>query len=300
MSDSEVQDILVEYETHLQDSGLSPATVKSYLADIRHFASWLERTRAKPLLGSSEEDVRGYCVELATEKAHPPATVNRRLQSIRKFYRYALDCGLVKEDPSAGIKLLPQSRSKAATGLTRAEVRRLLEAVRRGPAGFVKRDYAILQLMLQTGIRVGELTRLKVSDVMLSNDEGILRIRGYGASQSREIPLNSSVRGAVSAYLEERSSSGGDPLFLSRKGQTLSARSVQRLVSTYGRAAGLGKVSTYTLRQTYGEHLLRDTGDLSLVARLMGHKRLETAIKYVLPRQEERTEVAESGSLDLG
>jgi len=147
--------------------------------------------------------------------------------------------------------------------------------------------------MLQTGIRVGELTRLQISDVSLSEDEGVLNISGQGALQDREVPLNALVRKAVSTYLEERPTSSDDHLFLSRNADPLSARSVQRLVNAYAQAAGLDNVSTYTLRQTCGEHMLRDTGDLALVARLMGHKRLETAIKYILPRQEDLTEVAE-------
>lgn len=299
VSESESQDTLPQYGTYLVESGLSEGTVKSYLGDIRDFASWLARTPTESPVTATEEDIRSYCLELATERAHPPTTVNRRLQSIRKFYRYALNSGLVDEDPSLGIKLLPQPRSEGPKGLTRSEVGRLLDAVRRGASGLVKRDYAIVQLMLQTGIRVGEVARLRVADVALSEDKGVLKIRGQGTSSAREIPLSSSVRGAISAYLKERSSSTGDPLFLSRNGNPLSARSVQRLVNTYARAAGLGRVSTYTLRQTCGERLLQDTGDLSLVARLMGHKRLETATKYVLPGPEDLTEVAESSSLNV-
>jgi len=70
-------------------------------------------------------------------------------------------------------------------------------------------------------------------------------------------------------------------------------------VGSYARAAGVEDVSTYTLRQTCGQQLLRDTGDLALVARLMGHRRLETAIKYILPGQEDLTEAAERSSLNV-
>jgi integrase/recombinase XerC len=298
-NEPELQDTLSGYETYLAHSGLSQVTVKGYLGDIKQFASWLAgKGRPSPLAGTSQE-IRRYCLQLVIAKAHPPATANRRLQAIRKFFRYAVEQGLVDEDPSQGIKLLPQPRSEGARGLDRSETERLLEAVRRGGSRFAKRDYAIVQLMLQTGIRVGELTRLKISEVTLSDDRGALRIRERGASQGREIPLNSSVRKALKAYLEDRLGAMSDHLFLSIKGEPLSARSVQRLVNTYAQAAGLENVSTYSLRQTYGVQLLRDTGDLSLVARLMGHKRLETAIKYIVPRQEDLREVAEKSSLNV-
>ncbi|MGB3903393.1 MAG: tyrosine-type recombinase/integrase [Anaerolineae bacterium] len=298
-SEPELQDTLAAYEKYLVDSGLSQVTITGYLGDIKQFASWLAGEGRPSPLASTDEEIRRYCLQLAAAQAHPPATVNRRLQAIRKFFKYAVHTGLVDEDASSGIKLLPQPRSEGPRGLDGSEVERLLNAVRRGVPRFMRRDYAIVQLMLQTGIRVGELTRLKLCDISPLEDKGVLRVRGQEASQGREIPLNSSARKALGAYLDERVGSANDHLFLSRRGEPLSVRSVQRLVNTYAQAAGLQDVSTYTLRQTYGQQMLRDTGDLSLVARLMGHKRLETAIKYILPGQEDLTEVAERSSLNV-
>jgi site-specific recombinase XerD len=299
MDDLELHETLRQYADYLVDSGLSGLTVKNYAADLKHVASWLARNGGGALLAVSGDDIEAYRLDLVSARAHPPATVNRRLQAIRKFFRYALERGLVDVDPSLGIKLLPQSRSEGPRGLNPSEVERLLGAVRQGSSRLTGRDYAIIQVMLQTGIRVGELTRLRLSDVRLSGNTGQLRISGEGVSGTREVPLNSSVRRAVSDYLSERAGSAGDHLFLSVKGEPLSARSVQRLVATYARAAGLEDVTTYTLRQTYGQQLLKDTGDLSLVARLMGHKRLETAVKYFVPAQEDVTEVAERSSLNV-
>lgn len=299
MTERELQETLAGYEKYLAESGLSQFTVKGYLGDIRQFASWLARVGVPSPLASTTQEIRRYCLQLVMTKAHPPATANRRLQAIRKFFRYSLEEGLVDEDPSLGIKLLPQPPSEGARGLDRSEVERLLDAVRTGGSRLAARDYAIVQLMLQTGIRVGELTRLKLSDLALSDDRGALIVKGRGTSQDREIPLNNSVRKALKAYLDERCERTSGHLFLSSKGKALSARSVQRLVNSYAQAAGLENVSTYSLRQTYGQQLLRDTGDLSLVARLMGHKRLETAIKYIVPGQEDLSEIAESSSLNV-
>jgi len=299
VSEPELQDVLVQYHRYLDESGFSQVTIRNYVGDVRHFASWLARSRKESVLESKSQDIQDYSSELITAKARHPSTVNRRLQSIRKFYRYALQMGLVRDDPSLGVKLFPQPKSQARKGLSASEIERLLDAVRQGPPRLAKRDYAIVQLMLQTGIRVGELTRLRLSDVLLSKEKGVLKIRGQGASQDRDVPLNASVRRAIGVYLEERPTSIDDHLFLSRKGNPLSVRAAQRLINTYAQAAGLERVSTYTLRQTCGQHMLKDTGDLSLVARFMGHKRLETAIKYVLPRRDDLTEVAEKSSLNV-
>jgi site-specific recombinase XerD len=299
MNESVVEDPVTQYAEYLTESGLSERTVKSYVADLRHFAAWIGRRDRGPLWEATAEDIRAYSLDLATAKAHPPATVNRRLQAIRKFFKHALESGLVDGDPSLEVKLLPAARREGTRGLDGAEIERLLAAVRNGASRLTKRDYAIVQLMLQTGIRVGELTRLRMADLESAQSRGLLRIHGDGVSEGREVPLNSSVRKAVDAYLAERAGATSEHLFLSVKGEPLSVRSVQRLVNTYAEAAGLENVSTYTLRHTCGQRLLRDTGDLPLVARVMGHKRLETAIKYIVPGQEDLTEVAERSSLNV-
>ncbi len=294
-----VEDVLVGYGGYLSASGLSASTVKSYVADLKDLGSWLREHDSGSPVAATENDLRAYCRYLVAAKDHPPATVNRRLQAMRKFFRYALDRGLIQEDPSSGIKLLPQSRTDGRRALEPSEIEGLLEAIRQRGSRLAQRDYAIIQLMLQTGIRVGELTRLRLPDVRLSAQKGSLIVRAEGTSGEREIPLNSSVRKAIHSYLSERPRGKEDHLFLSVKGEPLSARSVQRLVNTYAEVAGLSDVSTYALRHTFGQQLLRDTGDLSVVARLMGHKRLESAIKYVVPGQEDLTEVAEKSSLNV-
>jgi len=299
MSDSGLQDTLASYSDYLARSGLSELTVKNYVADLKHLASWAALNGGRPLVTMTGEEIRAYRLDLLIARAHQPTTVNRRLQAIRKFFRYALERGLVDADPSSGIKLVPQSRPEGPRGLDCTEVESLVGAVRGGGSRLASRDYAIVQIMLQTGIRVGELTRLRLTDLELSDESGLLRITGEGPSGGREIPLNSSVRKAIKAYLSERGESWSGHLFLSVKGEPLSVRSVQRLVGSYARAAGVEDVSTYTLRQTCGQQLLRDTGDLALVARLMGHRRLETAIKYILPGQEDLTEAAERSSLNV-
>lgn len=299
MTERAGHDVLVDYGGYLSACGLTASTIKSYVADLKHLGSWLrEHGRGSPL-AAAEEDLRAYCQDLITTRDHPPATVNRRLQAMRKFFRYALHRGLIGKDPSSGIKLLPQSPTDGRKALERSEIEGLLDAVRREGSRLARRDYAIIQLMLQTGIRVGELTRLRLADVRLSAQKGSLTVRAEGTSDGREMPLNSSVRKAIHSYLSERPGAKGNHLFLSIKGEPLSARSVQRLVSSYAEAAGLKNVSTSTLRQTFGQQLLRDTGDLSVVARLMGHRRLESAIKYIVPGQEDLTEVAEKSSLNV-
>lgn len=296
---TEQRKILADYRGHLAASGLSASTVKGYLADMKDFVAWLKGSGRGSPLSSTEDDIRDYCQDLLVAKNHPAATVNRRLQAMRKFFRYALEASLIDEDPSSQIKLLPQTRPDGRKGLRPGEIDGFLQAVRQGGSRLAKRDYAIVQLMLQTGIRVGELTKLKLSDVEWSGEKGSLMIRGEGTSEGRKIPLNRSARRALRSYLAGPERSRSDPLFLSVKGEPLSVRSVQRLVSGYAEAAGLQDISTYTLRQTCGQRLLRDTGDLSLVAKQMGHKRLESAVRYILPGHEDPSELAERSSLNV-
>lgn len=218
MGDSGWQDTPAAYRKYLEQSGLSPTTARDYVRDIRELGMWLAAMGKESLLETACDDIRAYPSALVTDKGYSAATVNRRIHSIRKFYRHALESRLAEEDLSLGIKLLWQPKSVGNRSLSEAEIERLLEAVQNGTESLVKRDCAIVQLVLQTGIRVGELTSLEISDVSLSEDRSAIEVRGRGNSMGREIPPNNSARKALMAHLNERPEEETDWVFLSRRG----------------------------------------------------------------------------------
>jgi len=250
--DSSSGDLLAEFEKHMVESALRPATIANYLADVRAFARWYTENngRSSSLASLSASDVRAYCLHLQAVEGRAPATINRRLQGIRKFCQFAIEAGLMRSNPATEVDLLQEADPSPLKALGPEEIACLLRAVSGGRPSLIKRDQAIIQVLLNTGIKVGELVELCLSDIEISGDEGILLVREDG--ESREIPLNAATCDALREYLSVRPRLPGmEHLFLSQEGRPISTRSVQRLVSAYARAAGLEGVSAQALRRTY-------------------------------------------------
>lgn len=280
-----VEELLTRFQEHLVRSDLASTTIVNYLADLRAFARWHAEVKGveSSLWTLTRDDIQEYCHYMQAQKGWAPATINRRLQAVRKFYSFAMDIGLIENNPASEVKLISASGSDPPRALRPEEVASLLGAVQMGRPSLIKRNYAIILLLLQTGIKLGELTRLRLSDLQLwGNGEGLLLVRENDGTNCRQIPLNSLACAALQDYLQVRPSSDGtDNLFLSQGGGCISRRTVQRLVNVYAKVAGLEDVSAHVLRHTFAVSTLEDTEDLSLVARLLGHRCLETTAKYL-------------------
>ena len=280
-----VEELLTRFEEHLARSALASTTIVNYLADLRTFARWHTGVKgaASSLLKLTPDDIREYRRHMQTNEGWAPATINRRLQAVRKFYSFAMETGLTDSNPASGVQLVPRPGPNRPRALAPGEVTSLLQAVQGGRPSLVKRDYAIVQLLLQTGIKLGELTRLRLSDVQLrGNGESLLIVGEGDGNRRRRVPLNSLACAALRDYLRIRPPSTiTENLFLSQDGNCISKRTVQRLIRVYTQAAGLEDVSAHALRHTFAVSKLANTGDISLVSRLLGHRCMETTAKYL-------------------
>ena len=285
-----VEELLSRFEEHLARLALASTTIVNYLADLKTFARWHADAKgaAYSLLELTPDDIREYRCHMQTNEEWAPATINRRLQAVRKFYSFAMETGLTESNPASEVQLIPRPGPNLPRALTPEEVTSLLQAVQGGRPSLVKRDYAIIQLLLQTGIKLGELTRLRLSDVQLQGDgEGSLLVGEGDGNKGRQVPLSSLACAALRDYLRVRPPSAStENLFLSQEGSCISKRTVQRLIRVYTKAAALEDVSARVLRDTFAVSTLEDTEDLSLVARLLGHRCLETTAKYLAARDQ--------------
>lgn len=291
--------LLAAFEKHLSELALSRTTIINYLADVRAFASWYavfgggqastgdsqsagaKRSAgvASSLAGVTAHHIRAYCQHMRSVEKRTVSTVNRRLQALRKLYRFAQQAGWTPGNPAAEVALLPEPKFSPSRTLSQQEVMRLLEAARRSRKA--KRDLAMLHLLLDTGVHVGELAALRLENLELGGDKGYLTVqRGDGAAPCR-LPLSAPACEALREYLATHPSNPDSPyLFLTRRGAHVSTRTVQRVVTMCARLAGLEDVSAYNLRQTRAALWLAETGDVAEVARRLGHRRLETTARY--------------------
>jgi site-specific recombinase XerD len=276
--------LLSQFEEHLVLTQLSPSTVVNYLADLRAVVRWgMDCVGPEFSLATLSSDlIRGYRSHLLKEKQCAAATINRRLQALRKFGAFAVRAGLMHSNPAQGIQLVQDEGRVRTTPLTGKQVEALLQVSGSEQPSLARRAIAILMLLLHTGIRVNELVELRLDDVRFDHPGTHLLIKDGRNGVIREIPLKGEVRHALYEYLAVRPNVEGEShLFLSREGRSLSARSVQRIVSSRARAAGLEGVSPQALRRTYANRLLARTGDLALVSERLGHQNLATTTRYI-------------------
>jgi integrase/recombinase XerC len=230
------------------------------------------------------QDIQAYCAYLEQDKGHTPATVNRRLQTLRKFYDVAIAQGQTRSNPAEKVSLLKEVVSERSRSLTEQDIERLLAAVQRGRTRWSDRDRVIIQMLVGAGLKLGELIELRLQDVHLETDEPYLSVRGDGDDPGRTIPLSAEVYDALCSYLPVRQAAPGvDHLCVNRDGRPLSTRSIQRLLHHYAQAAGLDGLTTQSLRYVYARQVYESCGDLKTVARLLGHRHLATTIRYLQP-----------------
>lgn len=292
---------LAGFRTELERADLAPATVAGYLKDIRQFLGWQAPEGDFPTL--SEGELIAYRQHLTGHCRLRPATVNRRLEALRRLCRWAHAEGRLGNDVAGAVKPVRVERGRQPVGLSGAEVHGLLRAAGTSGHGHARRDYALVQLLVQTGLRVGEVGALRLADVELRERTGNLRVRDGKGRKERELPLNATVRRALRQYLDQRPSAGTDaPLFLSGRNAPLPVRSIQAIIRRLAERAHIDRVpvSAHTLRHTFALSFLRaNPGKLAELASLLGHDSLDTTAVYTRPSADDLAADVERSALNV-
>lgn len=226
--------------------------------------------------------------------------VKRKVSSLKSFYKYLYQKEMVENDPAARV-LMPKLHEKEIIRLDVDEVALMLDQAESGDQLTARqkafhektktRDLAILTLLLGTGIRVSECVGLDVNDVDFRNDG--VRVHRKGGKE-QVVYFGDEVEEALLNWLEERehispAEGSEEALFLSLQNRRMNVRSVENMVKKYARtAAPLKKITPHKLRSTYGTSLYRETGDIYLVADVLGHNDVNTTRKHYAALQEDR------------
>ena len=296
---------LVAFLRDLGGEDLAPATVRGYTADLAHFARWYEAQVGQrfDVASLTFTDVKSYKAHMVNVDRRRAATVNRRLNAVKRLTRWAAEESVLPEDVGRRVKAVRVTKRGAPRGLEAREIHALLRAAQHSPQSQGHRNYAVLQLILQTGIRLSEAAALEVGDVELRPKSGWLTVRYGKGGKERRLPINSSARDALRDYLETRVHKLPDsPLFLSQRGGLgLSSRGIEGVVSEAAGRARLEahRVSAHRLRHVFALSYLKDhPGALVRLAALLGHESVDTTAIYTQPSREDLAEDLEKGSLN--
>jgi integrase/recombinase XerD len=249
----------------LQD-GLARSSLTSYRRDLIAWSDWLG---SRPLLAADRGDVEAWLADQFHAKAKA-TSVARRLSSLRRFYRMQLERATVREDPTVRVQA-PKLPRRLPKLLSEAQVESL-------------RDRAMLETLYATGLRVTELTTLKLAQVSL--DVGVVRVIGKG-SKERLVPLGDEAVSWLGKYLkgarpELAAGAKTDYLFLTARRTPLTRQAFWALIKRYARKAGIAAnaLSPHVLRHAFATHLLNHGADLRVVQLLLGHADITTTTIY--------------------
>ncbi|MBN1212677.1 MAG: tyrosine recombinase XerD [candidate division Zixibacteria bacterium] len=268
--------LLDDYRQHLKlERGLSENSLNAYIADLAAFANTV---KGKSPLKISPVDISGYFMSL-TRKGQKPATLARKIASIKGFFAYLKENNRIKENPAL-VYAAPKIARYHPDYLSATEIASIIEAIEPDSASYL-RDKTIIEFLYGSGLRLSELINLKISDMEL--EAGFLRILGKGNKQ-RLVPVGEYAKKTVTSYLETRKEphiKDMDYLLLNRFSRKFSRVGLWKIIKKIVLRAGISKkVTPHTFRHSFATHLIEGGADLRIVQEMLGHADISTTEIY--------------------
>lgn len=273
-----------KFQDFLKSKNRATATILAYGKDIEQLIEFLETLEKNNIHEVGGTDIQAFLAKLK-EEGYTPKSLSRKLNSTRTFYRYLKVNEFITDDPSLLVEH-PKYELNPPRILSPLEYRALRDAASVDP-----RIYAIIEVLLQTGIRIGELANLRVEDI----GENSLHIRPYEGHEAREVPLNRRAKEALKRYMEMRANTQDQHVFVTKTGRPFLVRNIRDAVERYFKKAGIENVKINDLRHTFVAHHLKQGVSLVFLSRVLGHKRLSSTERYLQYVKDHKT--GESTSL---
>ncbi len=267
---------LGEFVSSLRARDRSPATLRAYRSDVGRFVAWALDNDVRLPRDVTRLTLRAYLADMNV-RGDQRTSMARRRASLRQYFDWALDRGLVDESPAARLSA-PRPHATLPEIVGREQLGELLDADW-GDDAWARRDRAVCELLYGAGLRVAELCDLNLTS--LNEREGLVRVMGKGRRE-RIVPLHRAGWSALRRWGEVRESvlpaaASADYLFVNRRGARLGPRDVRRILD---RRLRVGHVHPHALRHTYATHLVEGGADLRVVQELLGHESLTTTQLY--------------------
>lgn len=312
--------LVVEWQQYLAEQDHSAGTIKQYSHALTQFLDWFAEVERTELSLSKLTPIAliGYRNELQHEQQKSISTINMRISALRAWCAWLVEQGYLPGDPAAKVKLVSGKAVSKREGLKGAAVNALLR--RAGESREKERDYALVQILVQTGIRLAECAALTFGDIIFGERSGLLRVRAGKGNKGREVPLNASARNALATLVAPRIGARSDKakevaakwpkpgslqakeaLFLGQRGP-LTPSGLGQIIAELVAAAGElvpAETTAHTLRHTFARHYLSQyPGDLVGLAALLGHSSLDTTRLYSEPTVDQLARRVEKLSIN--
>lgn len=279
--------LLEKFISHLKSQGKSQFTIVAYKKDLEQFIGFLTTKEKNDIREVKKEDIEGFIAKLLTDN-YTKKSASRKLNSIRTFFRFLKNDNIIEQNPSLDISH-PKYTQTPPRILSKLEYRALRDLAKEDP-----RTYALVEVLLQTGIKIGELAELRIPDI---KDESI-SIHAYGKNLLREVPLNKPAKKALDDYLVVRNGNAkSDHVFITRTGQPLLIRNIRQIIDRCFREVEIEHVTVNDLRNTFIAHQLMNGASLEYIAKIVGHRRLSSTERFLNLVKEEAERKEKLGQL---
>ncbi len=267
-----LEDAQQKYKEYLEADGKANATIVAYVKDVEQLIEYAADQEKNEVDEVNYEDISQF-KELLKNRRYANKSISRKINSIKSFFRYLENENLVNSNPAQEVSH-PKIEQKQPRYLKKMEYRALRDACRSDV-----RIYAIVELLLQTGMRISELANLKTDDVDL--ERGVIYIRAYKSREGRRVPLNKAAKQALMSYLKIRPKTKEKTIFLTKTCRPFLVRNIRAAINRYFKLAGIEDAIVNDLRNTFIVEQLRAGTPLVYVSQLVGHKRITTTEKYL-------------------
>lgn len=277
-----------EFIDHLKKKNRSSSTVLAYGKDIEQLVDFLQQLERSQVHEITKEDLEAFMAKLVNT-GYTLKSVSRKTNSTKTFFKFLKIQEYISSDP-ASLITHPKFQTKPPRILSKTEYAALRDACRHDV-----RTFAIVEMLLQTGIRIGELSRVKVEDARVSESgkNSELIVDPYEGNPGRIVPLNKSVMEAIKSYLRIRPETKERSLFVTKTGKPLLVRNIRSTIDRYFKIAEIANAKVNDLRHTFVAHHLKKGASLVLVSKIAGHKRLSTTEKYLAFIERPAEEISE-------
>lgn len=261
-----------KFVSFLREKGRATATVLAYGKDVEQMIEFANGQHKYEPGVISTQDIENFKAFLK-KGDYTAKSISRKVNSIKSFFRYLERNSYVDGNPAAGVSH-PKYDIAPPRILSKLEYRALRDASRDDI-----RMSAVIEVLLQTGVRIGELANIGIDDVSL--DKKQLHIKPYESRDERTIPLTDAAIKAIKDYLTVRPKADDQVLFLTKTGNPFLVRNIRTAIDRFFKIAGIENAKVNDLRHTFIVHQLQSGTPLTYVSKLVGHKRLSTTEKYL-------------------
>lgn len=274
----------------LEAQGRAESTLIAYGKDIEQLVEFLEKEGLEKVHEIEIDHLESFMGKLANED-YTPKSISRKTNSTKTFFRFLIEREHIEENVADMLKH-PKVKVKPPRILSKLEYRALRDAARDD-----LRTYALIEVLLQTGITISEVSEMELGHLKINNGTGELYVPAKNNKEERTIPLNRAVIDALKKYIEEERPKieGAENVFITKTGNPLLVRNIRSTVQRFYKLAGVENAKVNDLRHTFVAHHLANGTNLMHLSKIAGHMRVSTTERYLeyieVEAKDEKTEL---------